>query len=321
MTTISQTIDIMRLLADPTRVRLVALLTDAELSVVEITQITQLPQSRVSTHLGKLREAGLLRVRQQGSSTYYSKEQHGLSHAMRKTLEVLTESRTDPILTSDQSQKETILRARDSGSSWPESVAGQMDRHYSPGRTWEATTMGFLKLLRLGEVLDAGSGDGSVASILTSQCRFITCLDSSPKLLQAARKRLAGRPQVSFALGDFHALPFTEASFDQVLLLHVLTYAQNPGQVIQETARVLRPGGDLLILTLERHNHEYITASYGHVNRGFEVHALRTLLRSAHLSIEQCEVGQREKRPPHFAVLSALAHKPLAKINQSKELP
>jgi ArsR family transcriptional regulator len=230
------------------------------------------------------------------------------------------EGRSDPILMNDQSRKEVVLRARETGTTWPESVAGQMDRHYSPGRTWEATAMGLLKLLRLGEVLDAGSGDGSVASLLASRCRSITCLDCSTKLLQAARKRLGGTPRVSYTLGDFHDLPFTDASFDQVLLLHVLTYAKNPGQVIQEAARVLRPGGDLLILTLDRHNHDHMTVGYGHVNRGFEMNALRALLRSAHLSIEQCEVGQRDKRPPHFAVLSALAHKPSAKINQTKEL-
>lgn len=320
MTKLSQTIDILRLLADPTRVRLLGLLADGELSVVEITQITQLPQSRVSTHLGKLREAGLFRVRHQGSSTFYSQERQNLPNATRKILDVLMENRSDPILASDQSRKEMVLHARETGTTWPESVAGQMDRHYSPGRTWEATALGLLKLLRLGEVLDAGSGDGSVASLLAPRCRSITCLDCSTKLLQAARKRIGANQRVSYALGDFHALPFTDASFDQVLLLHVLTYSQNPGQVIREAARVLRPGGDLLLLTLEQHHHDPITTAYGHVNRGFDAQSLRTLLRSAHLSIEHCEADQREKRPPHFAVLTALAHKPSAKLKQTKEL-
>ena len=320
MIEVSQTVDFLRLLSDPTRVRLVELLADSELSVAEITQITQLPQSRVSTHLGRLREAGLLKIRHQGASTFYAREE-SLSAVPGKLLDLLAESRGDTLLVADQARKKDVLSARNKGTNWPESVAGQMERHYSPGRTWEATALGFLKLLRLGDVLDAGSGDGSVAGLLVSRCRSITCLEKSPKVLQAARKRLGTPTNATFVPGDIHALPFPEHRFDQVLLLHVLTYAEDPAKAIREAGRVLRPGGDLLILTLQHHDHAGVTGGYGHVNQGFLPATLHEYLRKAHLRVEQCEVGTPEKRPPHFAVLAALAHKPSAPLQPKKEIP
>lgn len=320
MIKVSQTVDFLRLLADPTRVRLVELLAEGELSVAEITQITQLPQSRVSTHLGKLREAGILKIRHQGASTFYAREE-ALPPAPEKLLDLLAESRGDAQLVADQLRKKEVLLARDKGASWPESVAGQMERHYSPGRTWEATALGFLKLLRLGDVLDAGAGDGSVARLLAPRCRSITCLEKSPKLLQAARKRLGATPNATFTPGDLHALPFPDHTFDHVLLLHVLTYAEVPEQALREASRVLRPGGDMLILTLDHHDHADVTARYGHVNQGFTTDTLCEHLRHAQLHIEHCEVGAPEKRPPHFAVLAALAHKPSASTLPKKETP
>jgi ArsR family transcriptional regulator len=165
-------------------------------------------------------------------------------------------------------------------------------------------------LLRLGDVLDAGSGDGAIASLLAPRSRSVTCLDHSPKVLQAARKRLAGLPNVAFAPGDLHQLPFANARFDQVLLLNVLTYAKDPAQAVAEAARVLRPGGDLVITTLAAHEHSELGAHYGHVHNGFRTQNLRGCLTAAGLVVDRCEITSREKRAPHFAVLSAFAHRP-----------
>jgi SAM-dependent methyltransferase len=315
MTSVDETVDILRLFADPTRVRLVALLDGNELSVAEITQITELPQSRVSTHLGKLREAGVLRDRRQGASTFYAINEGTMPDKVRRLWNLVGEDRDEPLFRSDRARCQEVLLARQRQGSWPDSVAGQMDRHYSPGRTWEATTYGLLSYVRLGDVLDAGSGDGTTAALLGPRCKTITCLDQSPKVLEAARKRLSEVPnvRVRFAHGDIHTLPFPDGSFDHVLLLHVLTYAKHPAQVIREAGRVLRPGGDLLVSTLVHHEHREVTAPYGHVNQGFQPRALRGwLAREAGLDVTSCEVTSHEKRPPHFAVLSAFARKPVS---------
>ncbi len=314
-------VDMLQLFADPVRIRLASLLDGNELSVAEITQVTRMVQSRVSTHLGKLRDAGILRDRHQGTSTYYSLNE-SMPLPAKRLWDLVAENRNEAEWQADRARCEEILRMRQKAGGWPDSVAGQMDRHYSPGRTWEATMLSFLSFLRLGDVLDAGSGDGMVASMLAPRCRSITCLDLSAKVLQAARQRLADRHNVHFAPGDIHALPFPDGQFDHVLLLNVLPYSKDPARAVCEAARVLRPGGDLLLSTLASHEHPEITSAYGHVNKGFRPAPLRRwLAQEAQLVVERCEVTSHEKRQPNFAILSAFARKPGTLAASTKEQP
>jgi SAM-dependent methyltransferase len=318
----AKTAEILRLFADPTRARLAHLLAGNEISVAEITKITNLPQSGVSTHLGKLREASVLRVRRQGAKTYYTLNDEAMPEPVRRVWSLLADERDDPVTRADHARCQEVLRAREKAPSWAESVAGHMERHYSPGRTWEATTFALLGHLRLGDVLDAGSGDGAMAALLAPRCRSLTCLDRSPRVLQAARRRLAGQPHVRFAPGDVHALPFPDQHFDHVLLLHVLTYATEPARALREAGRVLRPGGDLTISTLAQHEHGELTAGYGHVNQGFRPRALAGwLAQEAGLAVERCEVTSREKRPPRFSVITAFARKPNPQDPTKQEPP
>ena len=309
MDTIASAVDLLRLFGDSTRLRLASLLEKNELTVAELTQITQLPQSRVSTHLGKLRDAGVLRDRREGALAYYVMNGGSMPASVHKLWTLLGRELSEPLLRSDEERCQAVLRARQGGASWPETVAGQMERHYSPGRTWEATAIGLLGLIHLGDVLDAGSGDGALAALLAPRSRRVTCLDISPRVLQACRKRLQGLANVEFVLGDIHALRFADASFDQVLLLNLLTYATDPARALAEAARVLRPGGDLVVTTLATHEHGEVTAGYGHVRAGFRPQALRDWLTEAGLDVDRCEVTSREKRRPNFGVVSAFSRK------------
>jgi ArsR family transcriptional regulator len=272
--------------------------------------------------LGKLREAGILRDRHQGTSTYYSLNESGMPEIAKRLWSLVSENRDETEWQEDRSRCEEILRLRQKAGGWPDSVAGQMDRHYSPGRTWEATMLSFLSFVRLGDVLDAGSGDGMVASMLAPRCRSITCLDASAKVLQAARQRLTGLDNVEFAPGDIHVLPFPDAHFDHVLLLNVLTYSKDPSHALCEAVRVLRPGGNLLVSTLAHHEHGDITSAYGHVNHGFRPATLRRwLAQDAGLLVERCEITSHEKRTPNFAILSAFASRPGTLAGATKEQP
>lgn len=304
-------LEVVQLFSDPVRVRLAALLDGNELSVAEIMQVTRMVQSRVSTHLGKLRDGGVLRDRHQGTSTFYSLNHNGMPDMARQLWRLVAEHRDEAEAQADRARCAEILRMRQKSGGWPDSVAGQMDRHYSPGRTWESTMLSFLSFIRLGDVLDAGSGDGMVASILARRSRSITCLDLSSKVLQAAQDRLATLPNLHFARGDIHALPFRDAQFDHVLLLNVLPYSSEPVRALLEAARVLRPRGSLLVSTVANHAHFDITRAYGHVNNGFRAPTLRRwLAREAGLVVERCEISCHEKRQPNFAILTAFAHKP-----------
>ncbi|MGF1467937.1 MAG: metalloregulator ArsR/SmtB family transcription factor [Sandaracinaceae bacterium] len=298
---------LLSLFADPTRVRLVSLLARDELSVAELTRILGVPQSRVSTHLGKLRDAGLVVDRRSGTSSFYRLTEVMPSEA-RRVWELLASELADGVLASDRDRSSSVVASR--AQRWPDAVAGQMEHHYSPGRTWEATARGFLGLLQLGDLLDAGSGDGTVAALLAPHARSVTCLDRSERVLAAAERRLGEMPNVRFAHGDLLELPFDEATFDEVILFNVLTCAEDPARAVMETARVLRPGGRLAGVTLRAHSHPEITAAYGHLVAGFEPGELRALLEGAGLGVDRCDVTSRERRPPHFEVLSFFAHRP-----------
>jgi SAM-dependent methyltransferase len=306
--TIETRVDLLRLFGDPTRVRLAALLERDELTVAEITRVTDLPQSRVSTHLGKLREAGVLRDRRDGTSTYYSMNNGSMPADVRRMWDLVGEGLDEPLLQADRARCAALLSERESAG-WPDAVAGQMERHYSPGRTWEALGRGLLGLMRLGEVLDAGSGDGAMAALLAPRARRVTCLDRSEKVLAAAQQRLGHLPNVAFAPGDVQALPFDRPSFDEVLLFHVLVYVEQPARALAEAARVLRPGGLLVVTTVAPHEHPEVTAGYGHLHPGLPPRKLAGWLTAAGLTVTRCEVTSREKRAPNFEVVTAFAEK------------
>lgn len=311
---LDQTTSLCRLLGDPTRLRLLSLLRDNELTVAEITRVTQLAQSRVSTHLAKLREAGLLRDRRSGVSVFYrfdaTQLQEQLQPADALLWNSLLEQTQDAMLADDQKRLLELLASRNSGLTWAEGVAGDMRRHYSPGRTWEATSRGVFGLLQLGNVLDMASGDGALAESLAPHCQHYTAVDISQKVLDAGADRLQPIKNIDFVCADMHNTGLPDASYDQILLLHALTYSQAPEQVAHEAARLLKPGGQLAVATLNKHQHSEQTAEFNHVNNGHSAEELRALFEQAGLTVTLCDITSRETKPPHFEVITLSATRP-----------
>lgn len=301
----------LKVFADATRVRLLALLEREELTVAELSAITRLAQPRVSTHLSKLKEAGLVRDRRSGVSAYYRFEESALDAAQLALWQTLREGSDDPLLRQDRDRVAGVLAARASEQNWADSVAGDMERHYSPGRTWEALARSALPLLQPGDVLDIASGDGVLAELLAPHSNRYVCLDSSTKVVLAASERLRKLENVEVREGDMHALPFAAAQFDLVVLMHALTYSEHPAQAVGEAARILRPGGRLLLTSLAKHEHRHTVESYGHVNLGFTEKELQKFVTKAGFEITSCETVTRERRPPHFEVITLMAHKPV----------
>ena len=300
----------LKVFADATRVRLLALLAREELTVAELSAITQLAQPRVSTHLAKLKEGGLVRDRRAGVSAYYRFDEDALDPAQRALWQSISTGSDDPLLRQDAERVPAVLAMRAADQNWADSVAGDMERHYSPGRTWEALARSALPLLETGDVLDIASGDGVLAELLAPHAGRYVCVDASPRVVAAARERLRRYPNVEVREGDMHALPFADAGFDLVVLMHALTYAAKPAQAVAEAARVLRPGGRLLLSSLARHEHRSVVAAYGHLNLGFGARQLRQFAERAGLRPGPVESVTRERRPPHFEVISLIAVKP-----------
>lgn len=300
----------LRVLADPTRVRLLALLESEELTVAELSSATRLAQPRVSTHLAKLKEAGLVRDRRAGVCAYYRFNAACVDGAAQALWRALSIDADDALLRQDAERLPAVLAARAADRNWADSVAGDMERHYSPGRTWEALARAALPLLEPGDVLDIASGDGVLAELLAPHSHRYVCVDTSVRVVAAARERLSKYARVEVRAGDMHALEFVDGSFDLVLLMHALTYAAKPAAAVAEAARVLRRGGRLVIASLARHEHRAVVEPYGHVNLGFSAKQLRRFAEKVGLEVHALETVTREKRPPHFEVISLIASKP-----------
>jgi ubiquinone/menaquinone biosynthesis C-methylase UbiE/DNA-binding transcriptional ArsR family regulator len=307
--TLSSAVNTLQLFAEPTRVRLMALLAEEELTVAELVHITEIGQSSVSTHLARLRDAGLLRDRRVGASTLYALNDGNMPAEARRVWSLVADEVKDAVLDGDRDRCADVLKSRTGSVPWPDSVAGQMDRHYSPGRTWESIARGLFGLMHLGDVLDLGSGDGAIAQLVAPRARSVTCLDRNPKMVEAAHARLAETKNATVQLGDMHELAFSDASFDIVMMFNVLTQATAPARVLSEAARVLRKHGSLSLVTLGAHDETETTASYGDIQPGFTPSQLRRILQKAGLTVDACDVACREKRQPHFEVIAAFAHK------------
>lgn len=275
--------------------------------MAELAAITHLAQPRVSTHLAKLREAGLVLDRRDGVNVFYRPAENQGDATLAQLWLLIREHLDDGLLSADLQRLPEVLEARREGQNWPDTVAGDMERHYSPGRTWEATTRAFAQLLNLGRVLDVASGDGVTAELLARQASQIDCVDLSEKVVEAGVRRLAGHEHVCFHQGDMHALPFDDASFDTVFMLHALTYSEQPEKAIGEAARVLDSGGVLSGATLGRHRHAKHVSAYGHINNGFRPQDIEKWCAGAGLEVGYCGVSSVERRPPHFQIITFLA--------------
>lgn len=313
MATLDATTDLLHLFGDPTRVRLLSLLSQHELTVAELVQVTGLPQSRVSTHLGRLREARVVHDRRDGASTFYSLHLASMPEGARKLWGLLSTEARDALLDADRARCEVVLRAR-RGAGFPDALAGEMERHYSPGRTWESSARAFAGLLRLGRVLDVGAGDGALAELLVPRASEVVLVDRSATMIEAARRRLSRFGNVSFVVGDMAEGGAPGEGFDQVLLLNVLTCTDRPAAMLRHSVQALRPGGELVAVVVAEHPDAELLASYGHTTPGLSPRELAAMLTDAGAAVRSCEITARERRPPHFEIITAFAERPSAGI-------
>jgi len=307
---LSQCIETLHVLGDESRIRLCSLLRARELCVSDLVRITGISQSRVSTHLGRLRDAGYVRDRRQGPQTFYALSYGRLPKTAQAVLDEAAGS-GDATLASDL-ERLAELEAERRGHA-PSSLADELESYYSPGRSWQSLTVGLAALLELGDVLDVGCGEGAAAAVFAPYCRSLTCVDVNERSVEAAALRLRNHKHARVLLGDAHSLPFEDASFDSALLFHTLTYAEQPPKVVSECARVLRPGGRLVVLCLDRHDHTELTAPYGERHPGFRPDALGALLTAAGLRVSVADVACRETKKPRLQVVLALGHKAAAR--------
>ena len=302
----------LRSLADPTRLRIIALLERDELSVNELQQITRMGQSRISTHLGQLQEAGLIQSRREGKRTFYKLNQaaNGLA---REFIQLANRGAKEmPEHAADQVNLKRILtRRQDQAQLYFDQIAGRFDRSYGPGRSWQAFGQMLLRLLPSLVIADLGAGEGLLSELLARRAKKVIAVDNSEKIVAfgANKAKKNGLKNLEFRLGDLEAPPIDPQSVDLVILSQALHHAKDPAQAIVAAHRILRPGGQVMILDLLAHNFEKAHELYGDTWLGFAESDLQRWLETAGFKKIEISVVAREEQPPNFQTILAAGEK------------
>ena len=308
----STTLKLLRALSDPTRLRIVALLEKNELSVNELQEITRMGQSRISTHLGLLQDAGLVRSRRDGKRTFY-KLDPGVENGSDEFIELaIRGARELPEREGDTINLKRILsRRREQAQIFFNQIAGRFDRVYGPGRSWQAFGHLLLRILPPVTVADLGSGEGLLSELLARRCRKVIAVDNSEKIVEfgAAKARKNGLKNLEFRLGNLEEPPIDVSSVDLAILSQALHHAEDPARALQAAYRIVKPRGQILILDLVKHKFEKARELYGDRWLGFAESDLHRWLEQAGFKKIEISVVAREEQPPHFETILAGAEK------------
>ena len=271
-------------LSDVTRSRMLLVLDRNELTVSELCSVMQLPQSTVSRHLKTLSDAGWVASRREGTSRYYTLTLDTRGPAARRLWTLLRDQvGNTPAADQDARRLKAVIASRQSKSQeFFESAAGQWDklRDEMFGR---ASHLQALPALLESEwtVGDLGTGTGHMAAALAPFVKKVIAVDRSGDMLQAARRRLKEHTNVDVRRGDLEALPIGDEELDAATLLLVLHHVPGPLAALREAARVLRPGGRLLLCDMLPHDREEYRQQMGHVWLGFAVPHVQQMLADA----------------------------------------
>ncbi|HYG33517.1 MAG TPA: metalloregulator ArsR/SmtB family transcription factor [Clostridia bacterium] len=304
----STTLRSLRALSDPTRLRIVALIEKEELSVNELQEITRMGQSRISTHLGLLQDAGLVQSRREGKRTFYRLNTVSNGNVSEFIQLAIRGAKELPEHSSDQINLKRILaRRHEQAQVYFNQVAGRFDRVYGPGRSWQAFGHMLLRILPPLVVADLGAGEGLLSELLARRCKKVIAVDNSEKIVAfgAAKAKKNNVKNLEFRLGDLQNPPIEPESVDLVILSQALHHAQEPAKAIASAFKILKPGGQLMILDLAKHQFENAHELYGDRFLGFAESDLHAWLETAGFKKIEISIVAREEQPPHFETILA----------------
>ena len=298
-------------LSDPTRCRMLLLLDGHELTVSELGLALQLPQSTTSRHLKTLADAGWVGSRRDGTSRYYAIALDGAAGPRRQIWTLTrTELANRPHVDQDQRRLVEILARRSessrqffatSAAEWDRLREGLFGRHFAA-----QALIGLLP--RTWTMADLGCGTGALCAALAPHVAHVTGVDASDEMLAAARTRLRSTQNVELRRGTLEALPIEANSVDAATMMLVLHHVASPADALSEAARVLKPGGRLLLVDMAPHEHEEYRQQMGHVWLGFSEEHIQRLLTGAGLTdvrVDPLPAAPQAKGPGLFAASAA----------------
>jgi len=300
--------DSLKILSDSTRLRVLALLLKEELSVAELQDILGMGQSRISSQLALLRQAGFVNDRREGKKAFYSlrpnlpPKQLALLRAACDSVAELPESGEDR-----ENLDRVLQRRRRVSEQYFNLIAGRLGKGYCPGRSWEALGHLALRLVPAITVADLGAGEGLVSQLLAQRAERVWCIDSSPKMVEVGTElaKKNGLANLSYKLGDIEQVPLAEKSVDLAILSQALHHAAHPQAAVDEAFRILKPGGQLVVLDLKEHTFEKARELYGDLWLGFKESALHGFLKKAGFQKVEVTTVAREEGEPRFETLLA----------------
>jgi ArsR family transcriptional regulator len=306
----ASTINFLRLLADPTRLRLLLLLEQEELSVAELQDILGMGQSRISSHLAQLKRAGVVEDRRAGKNVYYGltngrklDPQHAKVSELTRVL-----AREMPETKRDRTALKVVLRKRqDKAREYFDQLAGRFGRSHCPGRSWQALAHTMIALLPPLTVADLGAGEGTLSQLLAKKARKVIAVDNAPKMVAFGSKlaKKHGFKNLEYRLGDIEDPPIEKNSVDLAIFSQALHHAIHPERAIAAAYRILKKGGRIVILDLLSHRFDKARELYADHWLGFSEVQLHQWLEEAGFADLEVSVVSREKETPHFQTVFA----------------
>lgn len=297
-------------LSDAIRCRMLLLLERHELTVTEVCAVLQLPQSTVSRHLKTLADARWVTSRRDGTSRFYTMSLEELDGGARRLWPLIREqvAVTPAAEHDDRRLKSVLARRRTKSEEFFSTAAGQWDRLRDElfGNSFHLHAL--LGLLDpTASVGDLGCGTGELSRLLAPHVSRLISVDSSPEMLQAARRNLAEFTNVELRAGALEALPIDNRQLDLAVMALVLHHLPDPGVALADAARVLRPGGRLLVIDMLPHDRAEYQQQMGHVWLGFSEAQVRKQLAAAgfdDIRLAPLPIDERAKGPSLFAAVA-----------------
>jgi ArsR family transcriptional regulator len=307
-------VKILRVVADPNRLRILLLLDGEELSVAELQEILVMGQSTISTHLSQLKQAGLVEDRRTGKNNLYRLASSGAAPVLDQLVDTLLAraEKEIPEAPADQAARRRVVKKRqDKMRAFFDSVAGRLGRNYVPGKSWKSLAEALLRLMPPVTVADLGAGEGSFALLLSQRAVRVIAVDTSAKMIEVGREEAQrnGVKNIDYRLGDMEELPIANAEVDVVFFSQSLHHALHPERAIEEAARILTRNGRVVILDLARHRFEEAREMYADEWLGFTEAELESMLQKAGFQNIQTSIVDKDTEQPQFQTILAVADK------------